>query len=291
MIEIIEKETDQILKNVLKETKRENVGEKLLKKLNMENDYNNFLVLILKVKYSEDFNNVNLFGLKSLDYIKSSVDFCETKIVDYNLEDDIIKTIKQNINNKKYVAVLFSDTPLITRHTFVEILDYFTYKSLCALKFNRGYVFDCEYLKSVEKVYNPQVQNFEEEDFLKVCDTKSFAAVLEVLKNRIINYHMLKGVIIKSPATTFIDAEVNIDAGAILEQNVTLQGKTNIKAGAIIENSKIKNAIIFENSIIDNSIIENAIIKQNAKITDFSVIKNVTILENEIKQCDKIIRS
>ena len=293
MIELLEKE-NEIEKNEFKDlinTKNENIGDTLLQKLNLENDYNDFLVLILKVKYSQDYASLNMFGLNAIDYITSSVNMCETKIVEYNLEDDIIKVIKRNLNNKKYVAVVFSDTPLIRRHTFLEILDYFKYKSLCALKFNRGYVFDAEYLLSVEKVYNPQVQNFNEEDFIKVVDEKSFAMCLETLKKRILAYHMDRGVIIKDLNSVFIDAEVNIDKGVIIENNVNLQGKTVIKNSCLIgSNVKIKNAIIEENCVIENASIENSIIKQNAKITDFSVIKNVTIEENEIKICEKIIR-
>lgn len=295
MIEIIEKD-NEILNNKVFETlnsnKSESVGQALLNKLNMENDYSDFLVLVLKVKYSQDFTKLDMFGLTGLDYILNSVNFCETKIVEYNLEEDIIKTIKNNLNNKKYVAVVFSDTPLIKKHTFLEILDYFKFKSLCALKFNRGYVFDCEYLKSVEKVYNPQVQYFYEEDFVKVVDEKSFASTLEILKNRILNYHLNKGVIIKDINSTFIDAEVNIDKGVIIENNVNILGKTVIKQNSQIGvNTKIKNAIINENCFIENSIIENAIIKQNSNIKDFCVIKNVTIEENENKSYEKIVGS
>lgn len=290
-MEILEKENEQInILESLTNTKVDNIGDTLLQKLNMENDYNNFLVLILKVKYSQDYNKFDMFGLTSLDYITSSVNFCKTKVVEYNLDDDIIKVIKQNLENTKYVAVVFSDTPLIKRRTFIEILDYFKFKSLCALKFNRGYVFDCEYLKSVEKIYNPHVQNFEEEDFIKVCDEKSFANVLSILKSRILSYHLLNGVIIKDLNSTFIDAEANIDKGVVLENNVSILGKSVVKEGSHIGvNSKIKNAVINKNVVIENAIVENAIIEENARVCDFSVVKNVTVFANKIIENEKIV--
>ena len=291
-MEILEKEIEQIniLDSLNKSDKIDNIGDTLLQKLNMENDYNDFLVLILKVKYAYDFNNLDMFGLKSLDYVNSSVNFCKTKIVEYNLDDDIIKVVKQNLEDKKYVAVVFSDTPLIKRRTFIEILDYFKFKSLCALKFNRGYVFDCEYLKNTSKVYNPHQQNFTEEDFIKIYDEKSFAEVLSILKNRILTYHLSKGVIIKDLNTTFIDAEVNIDKGVVLDKNVNILGKTVIKENSNIGfNSKIKNAIINKNVIIENSIIENSILEENVKVCDFSVVKNVTINSNKIIENEKIV--
>jgi NDP-sugar pyrophosphorylase family protein len=284
-MEILEKEfefeKDSKIDTKLEEEKLNLSCQNLLDNLKLEdNDYSDFLVLILRVNYKNDFTRLNMYGLNALDYILNAVNFCETKVVDYKLEDDIIKTIKANLNNKKYVAVVFSDTPLITRKTFNEILDYFKFKSLCALKFNRGYVFESDYLLKVEKVYNPHVQSFCEEDFLRVSDTKSFADVLSVLKNRILSYHLSNGVIIKDINSTFIDAEVNIDSGVILENNVILQNKTVIKENAKLLNCKIKNSIVFKYADIENSILENAIIEENVKICDYSVIKNVTITKD-----------
>lgn len=289
MIEVLEKENDL---DISLSAKNESIGETLLERLKVENSYNDFLVLILNVKYKHDFTNFNMFGLKGLDYIKSAVSLCEYKIVDYNLDEDILKAIKQNCNNKKFVAVVFSDTPLLKKHTFMEILDYFMFKKLVALKFNRGFVFEIEYLKSVEKVYNPQLQTFNEEDFLKVSDEKSFAMALDVLKNRILSYHLSKGVIIENSNTTFIDADVNIDSGVIIKPNSSILGKTIIKQSSIIgENAYIKNAIIEKDCIIENSIIENSVVLNNCKILDYSVIKNTSIQENSNLSNEKIIRS
>lgn len=286
MIEVCDEKTEQKIYKPIDES----IGETLLKKLNLENDYNDFLVLILKVKYSQDFLNFDIFGKTSLDYIFNAVSFCKTKIVEYNLEEDILKVIKQNLEDKKYVAVLFSDTPLLKRQTFFEILDYFRFKKLCALKFNRGFCFECEYLKSVDKIYNPQVQDFCEEDFFKVTDEKSFTLALNILKNRIISFHQNNGVIIKHPESTFIDASVNIEKGVVLENNVNILGNTTIKSNSKIGyNSSIKNCIIEKNCQIENSSILNTIIKENCKILDFCVIKNVTIDAGNTKTNEKII--
>lgn len=292
-MEILEKESKMILENKQYElenkTKDINM-QTLIKNLNTRIDYSNFLVLILKVKYNTDFSNLNMYGLKGLDYIKSAVNICETKIVDYDFNEDIIKKIKQNLNEKKYVAVVFSDTPLITRHTFLEILDYFKYKSLCALKFNRGYVFETEYLKSVEKVYNPQVQNFTEEDFIKVTDQKSFTYCNEILKNRILRYHISNGVIIEDLNSCFIDAEVNIESGVTICPNVCLKGKTTIKENSYVGfNSFIKDSLINKNCKIENSILENSVIELNCKVLDYSVIKNAKLNENSIVSNENII--
>lgn len=273
MIDILEKNENEI--------KQENLLDTLLKKSNSKTNYEDFSVLILNNENEQNFSEKEMFGVTGLNYIKNAVNVCDYKVVNFNNED-VIKVIKTNMGNKKFVAVVFSDTPLLTKQTFLEILDYFIYKDLCALKFNRGYVFECEYLRSVEKVYNPQVQNFNEEDFLKVNSSESFSKALNVLKNRILNYHFSNNVIIKSPETTFIDAEVNIEKNVIIEPFTVIKGKSIIKSKTVIENSTVFNAIIHENCKITNSNLNTCVIKPNCVIEDYSVIKNTTIEENSI---------
>ncbi|MGN1222672.1 MAG: hypothetical protein ACI4T1_00885 [Christensenellales bacterium] len=275
MIEILEQESEKMT-----DITDENITQ-LLKNINKTSEYDDFLVLILKMKYKTDFSKREMFGISGFDYILNACENLNVKVIDYDGQDDIIKIIKQNLDDKKYVLVLFSDTPLITKRTIYEILDYFTLKNLCALKFNRGFAFEQNYLRSVEKVYNPQEQVFNEEDFVKVLDEHSFLNAINILKKRILNYHMSNGVIIKDFNGTFIDAKTNIEGGVVIENNVVIRGKSLIlKDSVISSNCCITNSIIESNCKIENSILENCVVKSNSQILDFSVIKNQTLEEN-----------
>ena len=99
MVEILEKENETILEDKINiEVKNKDINmQTLIENLNTRIDYSDFLVLILKVKYKTDYSNLNMYGLKGLDYIKNAVSICETKIVDYDFNEDIIKKIKQNM--------------------------------------------------------------------------------------------------------------------------------------------------------------------------------------------------
>ena len=210
-----------------------NVVNKILSELSLEEDYKNVLALILKPNYALDYSNFEMFGIKGIDFVLSACNMFETKIIDYDMKDDVIDVIKQNVSNKKYVLVLFSDTPLITKKTVTEIVDYFLIKKLCSLKFNRGFMFETNYLKSVEKIYNPLEQNFFEEDFVQVSSSSNYSQALEILKKRIITYHQNNGVIFLDPNSAFIDAIVNIEKGTLIGTNVKILGKSIIKENCV----------------------------------------------------------
>lgn len=269
-----------------KEIESENLAKSLLS--NLKDDYTDFLVLLLKPNYSVDYSNLEMCGIKGIDYITSAVQDYEIKKVDYNLEDDVIYTIKQNLNDKKYVLVLFTDTPLIKKQTITNIIDYFLIKKLCALSFDRGYCFETNYLKSVDKIYNPQTQNFDEEDFIKVDSSKSFSLALDVLKNRIISYHQQNGVIFENSSSAFIDATVNIEKNVIIKNNVTILGKSIIRENCKLINSTLNRVIVEKDAIVENSIIESSVIGMGAKIKDFSIIKNANVKENSVLSNEKL---
>jgi bifunctional UDP-N-acetylglucosamine pyrophosphorylase/glucosamine-1-phosphate N-acetyltransferase len=60
------------------------------------------------------------------------------------------------------------------------------------------------------------------------------AFVAAKLRDRINDAHMLAGVTIVDPATTWIDAEVTIEADATIEPFTVLRGTTSVAAGAVV---------------------------------------------------------
>lgn len=284
MIDLLEKTFEE--KYV--KPKEPDLAKSLLEGLCVENDYENILVLILRPNYAVDYSNKEMFSVKGLEYIKSACINFETKVVDFDLKDDIIEVIKKNVFNKKYVLALFSDTPLLTKKTVLQIVDYFLIKKLCSLKFNRGFMFETKYLLEQNKIYNPLEQNFFEEDFVKVCDSASFSHALNLLKHRIISYHQANGVLFLDENSCFVDAVANIEKNVLIGQNVKICGKTIIKENARLENCKLDKVIVESGAQIENSIVENSVVLQNAKIIDYSVVKNQTINANEIV-CNKTI--
>lgn len=245
--------------------------------------------VILKVK-NKSFGNVNPFEIKlcgktMLEWVANAV--YDTKIcyAEYNFGEDFLPIVKNAVNsNCKYTLVLFSDTPLFQRKTFLQIMEYFKIKGLSVLKLTRGYVFETEYLTKIEKILNPQMQYFEEEDFMTCLNFKQTAMVGEVLKNRILTYFMKNGVFIEDPSSTFIGADCQIGEGTVIKPFNQIKGHSVIEGGVEINsNNIITDSVILHGASITNSQIENSFVGKNAVIESFCQIKN------NAKICDDVI--
>jgi bifunctional UDP-N-acetylglucosamine pyrophosphorylase/glucosamine-1-phosphate N-acetyltransferase len=102
-----------------------------------------------------------------------------------------------------------------------------------------------------------------EENFKGVNSKYDLANAQIIHQNRIKKSFMQNGVIMKLPDTIFIDNDVKIEGETILENGVTILGKS------IIINSHIK-----ANSIIEDGYIENSSIGPIARIRPQSYIKS-----------------
>jgi len=67
---------------------------------------------------------------------------------------------------------------------------------------------------------------------LGINNRAELAQAAAVLRERVVQEHMLAGVTIVDPATTWIDADVEIEPDAVIQPFTVLQGKTIVRAGA-----------------------------------------------------------
>lgn len=106
----------------------------------------------------------------------------------------------------------------------------------------------------------------DEETFMGVNSKVELASAETIMQNRIKSRLMRDGVIMRLPETIYIEAGVRFDGECILENGVTIVGKTHI------QNSHIK-----ANSIIESSIVVDSSVGPLARIRPHSVIKNSQI--------------
>lgn len=223
--------------------------------------------------------NLDLLGNKMVTYVSRACPKTPL-LVQYDGSSDVVKTIRPYLTESEWTVVLYSDTPLLTRENLLNVLDFANSKGLNVCKLTRGYVFKTEYIKRVDEIYVPSVYYFEEEDFLTAVSYKQIHYISEVLKTRIINYHMDNGVYFKSPESTYIEANVSIGKGTMIEPFVSLVGNTvignNVK---ILTNSYLKNAKVFDQAEIQGAYIEGAVVQQNAKIKRGSKLYSQTAIK------------
>ena len=76
------------------------------------------------------------------------------------------------------------------------------------------------------------------------------AAAAAVMRERLVNRLMLEGVTVVDPATTYVDADVEVGRDTVIEPNCVLQGHTrlgegcHVKAGCVIEDSELADDVV-----------------------------------------------
>ena len=241
---------------------------------------NDVLVIIL---LNKNFNfgatrtpyDLTICGKKMWEWTSLAVGNCEVRTTVCTEESDILTLIKPYLNNdKKYTVVLYSDTPLFSAKAFDDALSYFALRQANVLKLKRGYVFDTEYIKNAESLMAFESTDIgTEQDFFEVSDMSKLYDVTEILRNRILDYHIANGVIIENKNTTHIDSDVIIGAGSVICGNNSLYGQTYVGKNCVIEpNNTIRDSIISDNCILKSSYIQGSRLSENLVVGPFESV-------------------
>ncbi len=227
------------------------------------------LVIILRTdgKISSDFE---LCGKKMIEWVELATSFCKHKIIAQPSEEDFLQTVKREGEGFSYVAVFYSDTPMLEKSTFLEIMDHFSKNRMNVLKLKRGYVFRGEFLQNAKMILSTQVEDFGRDDFVAVDNAQSAALAFKMLNRRILGYHKSRGVMLFGENTIFVDADVEIEEGVVIHPNNILKGQTVIEKGVILESGNvIENSIVCENAVVGQSVLKNSKVGVGKKVGPF----------------------
>lgn len=203
------------------------------------------------------------------------------QVVEENKTVGIVPFIKPYLREGKYTVVLFSDTPLVTKKTIQEMLDFTINRNLSVCKGTRAYIFLTEYIRTTDEIYSPQVYYFEEEDFMIASNFKQLSLITETLKNRILHFHMHHGVYVQDPSSTYIGPNVQIGAGTVLGSQVTLKGTVEIGSQNTITQSTMQDVKLGNKNKIDQCVLQDCVIG-NDNALQGCVIQNGTLMGDEI---------
>lgn len=134
------------------------------------------------------------------------------------------------------------------------------------------------------------------DEFIGVNSKLQLSQATEIMKKRINEYHMLNGVTIMDPASTYIGKDVKIEPDTIIYPGCMIEGKTEIGTDCLIgpncriQSSLIHNCVTIQSSFLIQAEVDNyttvgpfAYLRPNSKIGehvrigDFVEIKNSTI--------------
>lgn len=232
------------------------------------------LVVILKTN-NQISPNFDICGKKMIDWVALATSGCKQKIVDEPAEENLLSTIRDLAEGFQFVAVFYCDTPLLKKSTFLEIMDFFSKKKMNVLKLSRGFVFKADYLKTARLILSTTTEVFDEQDFTVVDTAQKVSYAFKVLNERILNYHKENGVVLFGENTIFVDADVEIEAGAVIYPNNILKGETYIGKNAIIESGNyIFDTIICDEAFVCQSYLEKSKVEKGKIVGPFARLVN-----------------
>lgn len=106
------------------------------------------------------------------------------------------------------------------------------------------------------------------------------AAAASILRDRILHRHMLDGVTIVDPATTWVEPAVTIEADAVIEPFTSLRGRTVVRRGAVVG----PHAVVVESEVGAGALVgpfcylrPGTVLEDGSKAGTFVEIKNSRI--------------
>jgi bifunctional UDP-N-acetylglucosamine pyrophosphorylase/glucosamine-1-phosphate N-acetyltransferase len=110
------------------------------------------------------------------------------------------------------------------------------------------------------------------------------AAADRLMRTRINEAHMLAGVTIVDPATTYIEPGVRIGQDTTIYPNTHLRGATTIGAQCLIgPDAEVLDTTIADGAHVTRSVVEGARIGQGCRIGPFAHLRQGTVLEDGVQ--------
>ncbi|HZG76916.1 MAG TPA: bifunctional UDP-N-acetylglucosamine diphosphorylase/glucosamine-1-phosphate N-acetyltransferase GlmU [Paenibacillus sp.] len=117
-----------------------------------------------------------------------------------------------------------------------------------------------------------------------VNDRVALAEAERLLRARINRAHLLNGVTIIDPASTYIDAGVTIGSDTVLYPGTTLRGATHVGSDCVIgPNSDIHASTIADGATVKHSVLDKAVVGPRTTVGPFANLRPGTRLGSDVK--------
>ncbi|NAS26631.1 bifunctional UDP-N-acetylglucosamine diphosphorylase/glucosamine-1-phosphate N-acetyltransferase GlmU [Herbidospora sp. NEAU-GS84] len=112
-----------------------------------------------------------------------------------------------------------------------------------------------------------------------VNNKAQLAFVRRVLNDRILHDHMINGVTIVDPASTWIDADVTLEADAVIHPGTQLHGSSSVGAGAEVgPATTLTDTVVGAGAVVRNAVCDSAEIGPGASVGPFAYLRPGTRL-------------
>ncbi len=136
------------------------------------------------------------------------------------------------------------------------------------------YLTDCIEYISAKGLRVETVSCGSPDEWMGVNDRVQLADAAKKLRRRINNQHLLSGVTMIDPDSTYIEASVIIEQDVTVYPGVTLEGDTVIEQGAVLyPGSRITNSTIGADTTVQNSVIIDSCVGQHSTIGPYAYLR------------------
>jgi bifunctional UDP-N-acetylglucosamine pyrophosphorylase/glucosamine-1-phosphate N-acetyltransferase len=117
-----------------------------------------------------------------------------------------------------------------------------------------------------------------------VNDRAQLAVAEEILRRRILNAHMREGVTVRDPASTHIEATVEIGRDTVILPGTLLRGGTKIGSDCVIgPNTDLQDTVVGDGVLVEHSVGRGAEVGNGASVGPYSFLRPGTVLEGGAK--------
>ncbi len=119
-------------------------------------------------------------------------------------------------------------------------------------------------------------------EILGIDDRLKLAEAETIMRRRILEKHMLNGVTIVDPSTTYVDATASIEADVTILPNCHIVGMSAISTGAVIgPGTTLRNASIGDETTVQSSVVEDSSIGARCGIGPFSHVRGGAVISDD----------
>jgi bifunctional UDP-N-acetylglucosamine pyrophosphorylase/glucosamine-1-phosphate N-acetyltransferase len=142
------------------------------------------------------------------------------------------------------------------------------------------YLTDCIEALAREKKPIESVAAARASDIIGINNRVELAAARAIMQQDILHKHMLTGVTIVDPATTYVDVLVSIEPDTVIQPQSHLAGRTSVGAGCLIgPNSYVANSTIGDRAEIVQSVVKDSTVGEGATVGPFAHLRGKSIIE------------
>src|ERR687886_629481 len=122
------------------------------------------------------------------------------------------------------------------------------------------------------RVKNPEEANL-------VNDRAHLALAEEILRRRILDEHMRKGVTVRDPASTHIEASVEIGRDTVILPGTFLRGETKIGSDCVIgPSTDLLDTVVDDGALVEHSVGRGAVVGAGATVGPYAYLRPGTVL-------------